>query len=586
MIRWSFLLPRLVLAAAALVALHFGLGPVARWALIQGGQAALGGKIEIGRARVDLAGGRVAIDRLQVSNPRSPLRNLVEFEEGEFLLDRQALLRRRLVIDQGTVRGLLFDGQRAESGALPEGAGQDGGSWSQAGLEAAGRQWLDQLADRLDTTLQDELETVRLSKQLMVRWPAEYEQIERKLHGCQSRAEGLRRVVEQPPRGNVLEQTEFYREQLIEAETLRRQLVEIRGELTRLWKQADQDRIALDAARRRDAEHLRQKLQLENLDPESLSVYLLGEESGRLVSQTIRWVQSGRSWLNAAGEAPEMNHGLGRGMFVNLTDGPLPPDLLIRRLDIAGRFRHEGGLVPFHGTARGVTHQPRRHDEPLVVEVALDGESPGSLSLVVEQGANPPRSRMLLQYPRIPRPGQRWGDAGRLEVGVAPGVAELGVELQLIGNRIEGRIVCRQPSVELTPRVAERFGGAALARPLQTAAREIKNLELVIPLRGELSRPRWSLESNVGAQLAAGFNGAIRQELANRATQLTRQADRVIQQELARCETVFGRQAELQQWLRFNERQVDEFKQWAIRRSGAPAELLGRELPFGNLFKK
>jgi hypothetical protein len=192
----------------------------------------------------------------------------------------------------------------------------------------------------------------------------------------------------------------------------------------------------------------------------------------------------------------------------------------------------------------------------------------------------------VLTYPSLQQSALRLGDAKRLVLDVAPSAAELGVELDLIGDRITGRIRCRRSSVQLTPNVAERFGGVALARPLQAAARDIRELELVIPLEGELSRPRWTLQSNLGPQLAAGLNGAIRQELAVRAEQLTRQANEIMQRERARSEALFSRQAELQQWLRFNERQIDEFRQWIVGRIGAPAELLGRELPFRNLLRK
>ena len=39
MIRWSYLLPRLAVVAALVLAYSFGLNPLVRWALIRAGQS-------------------------------------------------------------------------------------------------------------------------------------------------------------------------------------------------------------------------------------------------------------------------------------------------------------------------------------------------------------------------------------------------------------------------------------------------------------------------------------------------------------------------------------------------------------------
>lgn len=121
MIRWSYVLPRLAVLAAGALFVAFGLDPLIRWGLFWGGQKMLGAKVEIAAVRTSLPRGRIRLQGLQVANPKAPLKNLFQAEQLLLDFDANALLRRRLVVDQAYVSGLKIDGERTESGELPAG---------------------------------------------------------------------------------------------------------------------------------------------------------------------------------------------------------------------------------------------------------------------------------------------------------------------------------------------------------------------------------------------------------------------------------------------------------------------------------
>ncbi|MCO6453766.1 MAG: TIGR03545 family protein [Pirellulaceae bacterium] len=586
MIRWSYLLPRLLLLLTVWLGLHFGAGPAARWAFVTAGQSAIGGKVDIDQVHVNLLAGRLDIRQASVADPRSPLRNLVQFDEGVFHLDSQALLHRRLVVEQGALRGIRLDTERSESGALEPREPAEATDWASSQIAVAGREWLEGLGQRLDAKLEDELETVRVGKELWQRWPREYSALEDRVHDWRGRIERLQQIVKQPPRGNVLEQANFYQQQAMTLDQMRKDLVQLHRDLQRLGQQAGQDRQSLDAARRHDEQRIRELVKFDQLDPRNLTEYLLDEETSRRVEDCLAWLQRGQELMNVAGQAPELNQIEGRGAWIDLTTGPQPPDVLIRHLELDGVALWGGQSVAFRGTAEGLTHQPARHGQPAQLHLRTEGAVAATIDCSLDFTTQLPSSRLRIACPQLAQPARNLGRDGQLAVGVAPGAAALQAELELVGRQVSGRVEWHQPDVQLTTQLGSRLGGQRLAQHVQSSVGQIRELRAVVHLEGELPRPRWRLQSDLGSQLATGINAAVRQELAQRAGDLSDQADRLLQEQQARLDDfILGKQAELVEKLNLGEQQLADFQQLVTQRLNLPKELLGRELPLNKLFR-
>ena len=69
MIRWKYVLPRLVIFSGLALTLIFGTGPFLRWSLVQSGQAATGAKVEIESVRIGWLSGALRLHEIQVADP-------------------------------------------------------------------------------------------------------------------------------------------------------------------------------------------------------------------------------------------------------------------------------------------------------------------------------------------------------------------------------------------------------------------------------------------------------------------------------------------------------------------------------------
>ena len=70
--RWRYVLPRLAIVAVVYSAVRFGLDPLLKYALVAGGEAALGAKVEVADALAPRSStARSSIDGLAAANPQT-----------------------------------------------------------------------------------------------------------------------------------------------------------------------------------------------------------------------------------------------------------------------------------------------------------------------------------------------------------------------------------------------------------------------------------------------------------------------------------------------------------------------------------
>ncbi len=193
MIRWQFVLTRLIVVIAVLMLLRWGLGPVANFLTVRGLQSVTGSKVEVAQTRVGLFPPRIQYVGLQIADPRGgkELRNMVSADSIDLVIDGEALLHRRWVARDGKVTGLQIGAQRDQSGHFeavePEPA-RDGGPSILSQFVGLGAAKINADAKSYAANL----ETVRRSKQIREHWESEYEQLVTRARSLEKQVRSIR----------------------------------------------------------------------------------------------------------------------------------------------------------------------------------------------------------------------------------------------------------------------------------------------------------------------------------------------------------------------------------------------------------
>lgn len=528
MLRWNFVVSRLIMLAGLLLVAWLVMNPLLRWGLIQSGQQAIGAKVEIQRLRSLISKSEIKLDALAVADPASPFRNLFEAESAILDLDVSQLMRRRFVVDEGHLSGIRLNTERNRTGALPGKSAAETGPSLTERVSQTGTAWLDHASERFAAKIEGDLKSVELGHVLIQRWPKEYEAITAESQAYGERAEQLLKNIK-ATKENPLQSIERYQELFKEAQLFRQVTVQMQQRFGSLAERMQRDRAAIDDARRHDWLYLQEHLQLAQLDPDAISAYLLGPEMGPHVSQLLTWLQWGRQQLKS-NEAPPLSS---RGWDLFLPGMNSQPSLLVRKLMIDGGGTSEGNPFSFVGSIQGLTNQPTLHREPTTIELRTMGAVGMLVQAVLDHTSEIPQDRITIECPQLAQPTRLLGSPDRLAVVVGPSFSKLQIDLGINGDQLEGSVRFHQPNVQLQTNVSEQLGGQLVANRLATVTSNIEEVAAEIRLGGTLQKPELNFRSNLGSQLSAGLHATLAAELKHRQEQILAKASSEIDAQLA-----------------------------------------------------
>lgn len=579
-------LARIGLLAAVLLLAQLGVGQYVKWSVIRSAEEVIGAKVDVGGSRVSFLNGRVSLHDVRVANPRAPMQNLIEAKKCEFALDPEALLYRRAVVRQGHVRGLEFATPRATSGALDDTQAEDELPWpdsldSDSALLA--RQWLKQLENCLQQDLSDQLQSVRLTEELLARWPRQYAALEDRVSQFHERIVVFQAQIHEA-QANPLRHVKFLEAMPDEIAALRREYRQLQREVDALPDLADDDRRAIVAARRHDEQLLYDQLQFEPIDDGALSAYLMQQQMAGPVGNLIGWIRWVRHIVPADGRP---SHPMPRrGEEVLFAGCDRSPKLLIQSLNLEGAARFGSQSLDFTGTLTNYASEPALVDRPLELRLVSDGSLPLELWATIDRTGPVARDEFSLDCHGLVVPAVMLGGSERLRLSLAPTTASLVVRIEIEGEHLSGEIQLVQEDAKLSPHVGGQLGRLPIAAPLQESLRSVESVKTHVALRGTLDQPQWYVSSSLGPALAQATGEAFRQAVRHHAAQVVTKSQRDVDEQLARLDRqIAGQQQALKPQLDDSTSLLDDISQHQKQNERISYERLGNRLPEGSLFR-
>jgi uncharacterized protein (TIGR03545 family) len=587
-IRWRYVLPRLAVMAAAAIAAQFGLSPLVRWLIVESGEQTVRAKVEIGESCASLLGGDIVLRGIRVANARAPMRNLIEADRCELVLDTSGLLHKQAVVDHGMLSGLRFGTSRETSGALPDaGPGIESSlaGWLNEHAMEVARQWLDSLHDRFQQNIVDQLQSVQLTEDLLRRWPQQYAELKDRVAQLRQQAVDLQAQA-RTAQGNPLRHVDSLTKLPGDAAKISENLTKLSNEVARLPELADADRRAIVAARKHDEEFIREQLHFDTIDSNTLTAYLLQEQLAGPVADWMGWMQWVRRIVPATTEPGEPKRK--RGQDVYFAGCERRPDLLIRALDLRGSGRLGGQSFDLSGTLTNASNRPALLKEPMRLKVTTSGSLQVQVQATIDRTGPVAKDQFLVDCGGIVLPKLRLGRSDKLRLSIAPSTATLNISVTLEGNQLTGDIQLVQKQVEITPSVGEELDRFQVVDSLEESLQEIHSVATRISLGGTIEQPQFELWSNLGPAVAEAMNHTIQKAAATYVRQTLAESQQRVDERLAQLDrAIADEQAALAPQLAAS---TDALKQLAAKPGGdakgrLSLEQLGQQLPANSLFR-
>lgn len=485
-------------------------------AIVSGGQAAAGAKVELGSLRTRWRSATLELRSLSVADKEAPMRNVLELSRASFQLDGSALLRGKVVVREAAIEGIRSGTPRKSSGALPEPP-------EPSALE---RMIKDKLAPKSAAPLAvkeraaAEVDAAKLSglkkldeakakaREIEARWKGKAEElrtIESEARELQEEAKAL------SGGGDFLKKAQA-------AASVQKKAKELIARVEAQKEQARQD-LSQAQALLREADELRKKdvsglmaeAGLPSLDSGELSRRLLGAQTASRLTSALRWMRWAREKAAARKAAVPPKPPRRKGVDVEFPVARAYPQFLLENARLSGELELAGGPLALSGRLDGVTSNPALYGKPATLELSGRDARGVSLSLLgaLAQQSEPVGISLRFDAAGLPIAGAALGDG---EVGgtLSSGLAALRGTISSNGEQWQGGARVEAAKVAIEPKVSLPAPAGAL---VSEALRGLSGFHVDVSIAGREDDLQLAFASNVGDAASGAMRKALSAQL-------------------------------------------------------------------------
>ncbi len=575
MIRWRYVLSRLIIIVVVLLLIRLGLGPVASYVTVKGIQQTTGAKVEIEKTFVGLFPPRIEYTDFRVADPRSgkEMRDAFRAEKMHFVLDGSAFLHRRWVASEGHITGLQIDARRDTSGHLaemetePESA-SDGSGMLGSFIKGAS----DQLGDHAQDVVGG-METVRRSKEIKQRWQREYAELVQRARDL----EGRIRKIRDTARGidNPLRDWEELDRTLARATETHAELKIVRATMDALPQRLQDDLVSLERAKQIDLDKIDQYVPGSLSESKNFGVDLMTAAVRQQIDRVRGFVDGGRAVVDYTVVAPESERA--RGIDCDLLGPNRRPDLMIRQCEVSGLLRSSGDSFVMTGIVENLTPNPELLAEPTTARLRLEGKELVQVKMVRDrrQGANV--DLLTLHWPQTDAKEMMLGDGEDVGISVRGGLRELLVELRCEDDQVSGRLVSKQTGLKMKLNIDSRYADSPAAVSLGQSLATVDQLEVDATFSGTWKDIRLQMDSNIGQIFKTAAHQAVASQIAASKRELVQKVEQThLRETLELRKWLESQQGQANELLASADQSIKEMRDKVVREVGQADAYLGK----------
>ena len=575
MIRWRFVITRLIIIIAVIVLLRCGLGPVASYVTVRGLESVTGAKVDIAKTRVGLFPPRIQFIDVAVADPRDDkeMRDAFRAETIDLVIDGDALLHRRWVASDGRITGIQIGSQRELSGHIVHLDDQEPESASDSPtmLSRLLRAATDEVSDQANAIV-DDLETVRLSKEIRIRWEDEYKSLvvrarnlEKQIRTVRDQARGIDNPLRDWPE---LERT------LAQAREARNELMSVRQAIDSLPERLQADLARLDQAKQIDLAKVDKYVPGDLSQPSEFGIDMVTEAIRTQIQQVRGYLEGGRTLANYTIVAPKNSRV--RGVNHDLV-GMHRPNLMVRRCEVGGLMRADGNTYAMTGIVENLTPTPDLLAEPTRARLRLEGPEILRVEYVRDRRKGSDVDLLTLHWPQTDASPMRFGNDHDAGISVEGGQRELWVQIRSEGDQLQGRLVSKQTGLKMNLSLAPKYADTAAAKSLQSSLAAVDQIEIDASFEGTWKDMDLDLNTNLGQIFHRATQDAIAGQIRVSREKLTAKVDKAhLEQTLALRQWLGSQQSEARSLLASADESIEEMSQKVLNEVGDADAYLGK----------
>jgi uncharacterized protein (TIGR03545 family) len=555
--RWKAIGPLLLFLCIFGVILWIFAEPIAKDTTEEASSEFLGTQVDVGKLDLIPRQASVELRALQIADPFTLTRNLVEAEEIRVKLNPTALAEKKIIIENLTLHGMRFATQRKTPARPPSGDGFT------PQVYRAVQQWANQFnvpllsLTPIDTIRQlaldpTQLTTIKQAESLLARTDSTrkalaetFQQLDIRPTLDSARALVQRLSAADPKKLGVdgtRQAIESVKQTLREVDQAKKRLAEVERNTKTGVDLLGQGVQTLNEATQKDVAFAKSLLKLPTFSAPEIGSALFGKVSIERFKQAVYWAELAQKYM-PPGLLPRPSPGPQRlraeGMTIEFPKARDLPRFLLEQGNIDFVI---GGRTPVRGeytaSVRGLTSTPALYGRPAVITAGRQatGSAVASIDIaaVINHVSTPTRDSVRARLAGVQLPAF---DLPGIPFRVEPGTGTSELTFNLRGSDLLARWAVRSNQVKWLADTAGRSAND-LERVVWRVISGLKELDLRAELRGTMTSPKLSVSSNLDQAIAQRLKAVIGEEVARAERMVRAKVDSLV---AGKVEPVRGR---------------------------------------------
>ncbi|MDR2437790.1 MAG: hypothetical protein LBE12_00270 [Planctomycetaceae bacterium] len=613
-IRWSRIIPRLLILVLFIVIIWLGQSKLIRWQLRSNLQRQTGAATEIGSVRTDLRRGSMEIGDVRLFDPKQPNRELLRAEKIFVQSNYEDILYRYFHLSELNIEGVqvVIDGADGEQ-LIPNRL------WSKLKNQipkelksVSNLDWLAVLTEKPEDAAKNllkQLGTSQFLADLKQRWHNEAVQFENAANLVKQRFQNTQKWTERAKTPD--NQSQWLNELLKELEETDIDIRQLLEHVTKLKSSAQEDYQLLVNTVQHDRNKIKsESRQFPKMNTESFSEYLIGTEIKEQWEKTVTWCDWVRSLLvpvEADDQTVSIYDHFGmtppqhvRGETIHLTVLDARPELLIETTNLTGQVLFGALPVYFNGTIKNLAQPITLGFSPIVGQFCFSGSGiPISpvlqenntvaaeqlpavvnpdivpniyVTLQIDRIGENNEDQMIICCPMYQLPEHVLGHSEKLAITVSPGTSRLDGVLLLRGEQLSGEIQLTQSGVRLGITLPEQQQNKELQQILQQLLDSPDHFTASVLVSGTRSEPVYAFKSNIADIICSRMELLLQQNW----NKLCQETERLVLEEANQVATTLNMvlQEKLEPMINGINTSRTQWEQQIIQLSGVPFDQL------------
>jgi len=563
MIRWSYIIPRLIFILIVYLFFYFAFDSILKWGMIKTLQSVFEAKVEIGQVKTTFLNPTLEIDALKVGNKDKEFSNLFEFQKLRFSFLLKPIFEKKFVVNEASVKGLFFDTPRKTSckiyipkTRMPE--------FVKKYLDLTKDFAADRLSDIKSESIKNvnielsSLKSLKLIKEIEEKYNLEYKNIDEKINFSKydDRIKDIEnKFANLKKEKNLIKQIKLAKELKKEIDSFYKDFNKDKNDVLELINQARDYYKEIDEARKEDIDKIMVFAKIPKIDSDSISKMLMGRD---VINKLDRYYSIALMAKNYIPDNPRkrvFEEKRKRGRVIHFVKENNYPNFLVKLAGVDGVLTPENP-ISYRASIENLTTQPAVYNKPL--KIKLSGKKDKSL-VEVNSDIDLVNKMSLseIKYSGAKISGISYS-ADKIKIDIPSAYLDAYLVIKTSDSFIDAKInsifrdVVIKPSVNIVK--YENLNNA-----ISNSLSNLKTFSTNVKISGEFSKPNISIKTDLADIISKSLESSFKKEIDNERDEIRKKIDFEISKNKEKIDDMIkSKQKELKDKLNLNSDRISK----------------------------